>query len=82
MARPDDPLERAERALERLRPQVDWDVPTNPVNKPAIPSLTPSPLRIVVATVQRFPPWGAVLVALAAIAGYVALALAGKAPVP
>lgn len=94
--RPSDPLELAERGLEKLRDADDWDEPTAPsihVNLPApapLPAVspatssTPSPsvLRVVLTTAQRFPPWGAVIVAVAAIAGYVALALAGKAPVP
>lgn len=38
---------------------------------------TPGVLKVVFTVVQKFPAWGAVLVALAAIAGYVILKLRG-----
>ena len=39
-------------------------------------------LQIVVAVFQRFPPWGAVLVAVVLILAWAYLAVHGKAPVP
>lgn len=39
-----------------------------------------SPLVIVLTVVRKFPAWGSVLVALAAIAAYVALKLRGAVP--
>ena len=92
-----DPLERAADALDDLRDSDDWDVPTSPtlnVHVHERPKTPPAPapasvrvdapvstLRVVFATVQRVPPWGVVLVLVAAIVAYVVLALAGKAPV-
>lgn len=39
-------------------------------------------LQVVVAVFQRFPPWGAVLVAVVLILAWAYLAVHGKAPVP
>lgn len=55
---------------------------TPPAPKPA----DPGKLQIIVVAVRdvfhRFPPWGAVLVAVALIAAWAYLAVHGKAPVP
>jgi hypothetical protein len=40
----------------------------------------PTVLHVTLAVARKFPPWGAVLVALAAIAAYVALRLLGVKP--
>lgn len=57
-------------------PDDDRETPTDPPRKvesdPAPPSKV-SPLGIAWLLVRKFPPWGAVLVALAGIAAYVLL---------
>jgi hypothetical protein len=37
------------------------------------PGSKPSPVQVVFTVVKKFPPWGAVIVALAALAAYVYL---------
>lgn len=91
-----DPLELARSALQALRAADDWDEPTPVVHvsvqqaaaarrsTPAAPKPAPEPgkLQALVVVFQRFPPWGAVLVAIVAILAWVYLATHGKAPVP
>lgn len=90
---PSDPLEAARSELAKLRDADDWDEPTGrtEVNvimqqptppQPSQPQIevqqeSPGVLKVVFTVVQKFPAWGAVLVALAAIAAYVVLKLRG-----
>jgi hypothetical protein len=90
-----DPLDEADEGMAELKRAGDWDALTPVVHvnvqqaakrSPLPPAPAPNPpastLQIVFGTFNRFPPWGAVLVAVAAIAGWVYLAINGKAPVP
>lgn len=89
-----DPLELARSALQALRSADDWDEPTPVVHvnvqqataarrsTPPAPKPDPGWRQSVVVVFQRFPPWGAVLVAIVAILAWVYLATHGKAPVP
>jgi hypothetical protein len=92
MARPlrqSDPLEGARAELQRLRQAEDWNESTpvvhvnvQPAAKRSTPAPPPSKLQVVVQVFQRFPPWGAVLVAIVLILAWAYLAVHGKAPVP
>jgi len=84
-----DPLDGARDSLRKLRAAGDWNeaTPVVHVNVQPPPHRTPRPtdpskLRIVVAVFQRFPPWGAVIVAIVLILAWAYLAAHGKAPVP
>jgi len=89
-----DPLDGARDSLRKLRAADDWNeaTPVVHVNVQPPPPRTPAPppprttdpskLRIVVAVFQRFPPWGAVIVAIVLILAWAYLAAHGKAPVP
>lgn len=91
--RHDDPLEGARSSLQRLRAADDWNEATPVVHvnvqppaarrsTPPAPKPDPGWRQSVVVVFQRFPPWGAVLVAIVAILAWVYLAVHGKAPVP
>lgn len=86
-------MDEADKATSLLEYSEDLDEPTGKhevtvnLNNPHPPSPSqpqievdpakPGVLTIVFTTVQKFPPWGAVLVALAALASYVYLKAIG-----
>lgn len=92
--RPSNSLEAARSELQRLRGAPDWDESTPVVHvnvqqaaaarrsTPAAPKPDAGWRQSVVVVFQRFPPWGAVLVAIVAILAWAYLAVHGKAPVP
>lgn len=91
--RQSDPLDGARSELQALRASKDWDEATPVVHlsvhqaaaarRSTPPAPKPAPgWQSVVVVFQRFPPWGAVLVAVVAILAWAYLAVHGKAPIP
>lgn len=84
-------LNEAREATKLLEYSEDFDEPTGRTevtvnlrdahppqpSQPQIEVTAPGVLKVVFTVVQKFPAWGAVMVALAAIAAYVVLKLRG-----
>jgi hypothetical protein len=85
-----DKNDPTELVLQDDMPAEDWDEATPlhlhvnmpPAAKRTTPAPAASKLQVVVQVFQRFPPWGAVLVAVVLIVAWAYLATHGKAPIP